>query len=92
MRQFLGPGRRGLAGTVFVHKVAGAAAAAGLGLDEVAAEAERVAQTMGTMGLALSVCTLPGQPTADRLGVWLTQKPWLYIYPSSSIQKTTTLA
>jgi dihydroxyacetone kinase len=59
-----GSGRRGLAGTVFVHKVAGAAAEAGLPLAEVAARAQRVADTVGTMGLALSPCTVPaaGQP------------------------------
>lgn len=59
-----GAGRRGLAGTVLVHKVAGAAAAAGLPLDEVARRARRVADTVGTMGLALSPCTVPaaGQP------------------------------
>jgi dihydroxyacetone kinase len=54
-----GAGRRGLAGTVLVHKVAGAAAAAGLPLDEVARRAQRVADTVGTMGLALSPCTVP---------------------------------
>ncbi|KZV35492.1 3,4-dihydroxy-2-butanone kinase [Dorcoceras hygrometricum] len=61
-------GRRGLAGTIFVHKVAGAAAAAGLSLAEVAAEAKRASEMVGTMGVALSVCTLPGQVTPDRLG------------------------
>ncbi|CAM6088865.1 unnamed protein product [Calypogeia fissa] len=61
-------GRRGLAGTLFVHKVAGAAAAAGLSLAEVAAEARQVAQNVGTMGVALTVCTLPGQNTSDRIG------------------------
>ncbi|XVV14312.1 dihydroxyacetone kinase subunit DhaL [Actinoplanes sp. CA-131856] len=59
-----GAGRRGIAGTVLVHKVAGAAAAAGLPLAEVAARARRVADTVGTMGVALSACTVPaaGQP------------------------------
>ncbi|XP_023000877.1 putative 3,4-dihydroxy-2-butanone kinase isoform X1 [Cucurbita maxima] len=61
-------GRRGLAGTVLVHKVAGAAAAAGLSLLDVATEAKHVADMIGTMGVALSVCTLPGQVTSDRLG------------------------
>ncbi|KAJ3697647.1 hypothetical protein LUZ61_001352 [Rhynchospora tenuis] len=61
-------GRRGLAGTVLVNKVAGAAAAAGLSVTEVAAEAKHAAEFVGTMGVALSVCTLPGQPTSDRLG------------------------
>ncbi len=59
-----GAGRRGLAGTVLVHKVAGAAADAGLPLDEVARRAQRAADAVGTMGLALTPCTVPaaGQP------------------------------
>ncbi|KAK7270669.1 hypothetical protein RJT34_25991 [Clitoria ternatea] len=61
-------GRRGLAGTVLVHKVAGAAAAAGLSLADVAAEAKHASEMVGTMGVALTVCTLPGQVTSDRLG------------------------
>ncbi|KAI9087329.1 hypothetical protein K1719_030649 [Acacia pycnantha] len=61
-------GRRGLAGTILVHKVAGAAAAAGLPLADVAAEAKHASEMVGTMGVALSVCTLPGQVTSDRLG------------------------
>ncbi|KAK7314696.1 hypothetical protein VNO77_33223 [Canavalia gladiata] len=61
-------GRRGLAGTILVHKVAGAAAAAGLSLTDVAAEAKRASEMVGTMGVALTVCTLPGQVTSDRLG------------------------
>ncbi|KAK9106589.1 hypothetical protein Syun_022600 [Stephania yunnanensis] len=62
------PGRRGLAGTVLVNKVAGAAAAAGLSLADVAAEAKHASELVGTMGVALSVCTRPGQVTSDRLG------------------------
>ncbi|WP_306214995.1 dihydroxyacetone kinase family protein [Actinoplanes sp. RD1] len=57
-------GRRGIAGTVLVHKVAGAAAEAGLPLAEVARLARRAADAAGSMGLALSPCTVPaaGQP------------------------------
>ncbi|GMY24054.1 putative 3,4-dihydroxy-2-butanone kinase [Fagus crenata] len=61
-------GRRGLAGTILVNKVAGAAAAAGHSLADVAAEAKHASEIVGTMGVALSVCTLPGQVTSDRLG------------------------
>ncbi|XP_017646488.2 putative 3,4-dihydroxy-2-butanone kinase isoform X2 [Gossypium arboreum] len=61
-------GRRGLAGTILVNKVAGAVAAAGLSLADVASEARRASEVVGTMGVALSVCTLPGQVTSDRLG------------------------
>jgi dihydroxyacetone kinase len=53
-------GRRGLAGVVLIHKVAGAAAAAGLPLAAVAAEARAIAARLGTVGVALSVATLPG--------------------------------
>jgi ATP-dependent dihydroxyacetone kinase len=51
--------RRGIAGTVLVHKVAGAAAAAGLPLQEVAREARAAASSIGTMGVALGPCTVP---------------------------------
>ena len=58
---------RGLAGTVFVHKVAGAAAAAGRDLAGVKEEAEQAAAALGTMGIALSSCTIPaaGRPTFE---------------------------
>ena len=57
-------GRRGLAGTVLVHKVAGAAAAAGLDLAAVATEARRVTAALGTVGVGLSGCTVPGVETS----------------------------
>lgn len=58
-------GRRGIAGTVLVHKVAGAAAAAGRSLEEVAAQARRVIDAVGSMGVGLSSCTVPaaGRPS-----------------------------
>jgi len=57
-------GRRGLAGTVFVHKIAGAAAAEGRPLGEVAQIARDTAASLGTMGVALTPCTVPaaGKP------------------------------
>ncbi|MGK9164740.1 dihydroxyacetone kinase subunit DhaK [Inquilinus limosus] len=56
--------RRGIAGTVLIHKVAGAAAAAGRPLAEVAAIARAAAADLGTMGVALGGCTVPtnGRP------------------------------
>lgn len=51
-----------------MRQVAGAAAAAGLPLADVAAEAKHASEMVGTMGVASSVCTLPGQVTSDRLG------------------------
>ncbi|MDE2508231.1 MAG: dihydroxyacetone kinase subunit DhaK, partial [Planctomycetota bacterium] len=57
-------GRRGLAGTVLVHKVAGALAESGATLAEVASAARAVAANLGTIGVALSPCTVPaaGKP------------------------------
>lgn len=52
-------GRRGIAGTVLVHKVAGAAASLGLKLADVKSEAARAVAATGTMGIALSPCTVP---------------------------------
>jgi ATP-dependent dihydroxyacetone kinase len=56
--------RRGIAGTVLIHKIAGAAAAAGKPLAEVAALARAAAENLGTMGVALGACTVPaaGRP------------------------------
>ena len=60
-------GRRGIAGTVFVHKCAGAAAAAGAPLAQVLAIATAAERSVGSVGVALDVCSLPGQPKNDRL-------------------------
>lgn len=56
--------RRGIAGTVLVHKVAGAAAESGLPLQEVARVARRAAENVASMGISLGACTLPavGKP------------------------------
>ena len=57
-------GRRGIAGTVLVHKIAGAAAEAGLDLEAVRNIGERVIANVRSMGIALSPCTVPaaGKP------------------------------
>lgn len=52
-------GRRGIAGTVFAHKIAGAAAEEGQGLAAVKAVAEKVVANVRSMGMAMSACTLP---------------------------------
>ncbi|MEN3186745.1 MAG: dihydroxyacetone kinase subunit DhaK [Atribacterota bacterium] len=54
--------RRGVAGTIFVHKIAGAAAEMGKSLDEVHALAERASISIRSMGIALTPCTIPGNP------------------------------
>lgn len=57
-------GRRGVAGTVFVHKIAGAKAEQGASLDEVQAVAQKVIDNVRTMGAAITPCTVPaaGKP------------------------------
>ncbi|WP_315914509.1 dihydroxyacetone kinase subunit DhaK [Arthrobacter sp. lap29] len=52
-------GRRGVAGTVLVEKIAGAAAERGDDLDGVAAIGQRVNDNVRSMGVALSACTVP---------------------------------
>ncbi|MFD6509462.1 dihydroxyacetone kinase subunit DhaK [Bacillus sp. NPDC060175] len=58
-------GRRGVAGVILVHKIAGAAAEAGMDLGAVKAIAEKAAANVRTIGLALTSCTVPasGSPT-----------------------------
>ncbi|WP_067219315.1 dihydroxyacetone kinase family protein [Stappia indica] len=51
--------RRGIAGTILVHKVAGAAAEQGRDLAAVAQLAGRAADAVRSMGVALGSCTLP---------------------------------
>ena len=57
-------GRRGVAGTIFVHKIAGAKAEEGASLEEVHAVAEKVIANVRTMGTAITPCTVPaaGKP------------------------------
>lgn len=58
-------GRRGVAGTVLVEKIAGAAAQRGDSLDQVTAVAERVTANVRSMGVALTPCVVPhaGEPS-----------------------------
>jgi len=53
-------GRRGIAGTVLVHKIAGAAAAQGKTLAEVARLAEAAASSIVSIGIATTHCNVPG--------------------------------
>ena len=60
-------GRRGVAGTIFVHKVAGAKAAEGADIGEVERVANKMIDNVATMGVALTSCVTPdkGEPTFD---------------------------
>lgn len=57
-------GRRGVAGTVLVHKIAGAKAETGAELEEVKRVAQKVIDNVRTMGMAITPCTVPaaGKP------------------------------
>lgn len=56
-------GRRGIAGTVFVHKIAGAKAAMGAELSEVKRVAEKAIDHVRSFGISLSACTIPAVGT-----------------------------
>ncbi|MGB9679270.1 MAG: dihydroxyacetone kinase subunit DhaK [Thermoanaerobacteraceae bacterium] len=58
-------GRRGIAGTVFVHKIAGAKAEKGGDLKEVKKVAEKVIANVRSMGMAITPCVVPaaGKPS-----------------------------
>lgn len=60
-------GRRGIAGTVFVHKIAGALAESGATLEKVKAMAQSVIDNVRSMGFATHPCTVPaaGKPTFE---------------------------
>jgi dihydroxyacetone kinase DhaK subunit len=56
-------GRRGVAGTIFVHKIAGAAASKGLELEEVKAVAQKATDNVISLGFAYTSCTVPAKGT-----------------------------
>ena len=56
-------GRRGVAGTVFVHKIAGAAASKGYELAQVKAIAQKAADNVISLGFAFTSCTVPAKGT-----------------------------
>lgn len=58
-------GRRGVAGTVLVHKIAGYAAASGMSLSAVAAAAEEAASSIVSLGVAWRAATVPGSTSAS---------------------------
>lgn len=58
-------GRRGIAGTIFVHKIAGAKAETGASLEEVKATAQKVIDNVRSMGMALTPCIVPAAGKAN---------------------------
>jgi dihydroxyacetone kinase len=61
------PQARGLAGTLFVHKIAGALAEEGADLDSITRAAERIVGLTRTIGMSLDTCTVPGSPKEARI-------------------------
>ena len=61
------PQPRGVAGTLFVHKIAGAVAASGADLDTVTAAAAKAIDGMASIGKSLDTCTVPGSAKEERI-------------------------
>uniref|UniRef100_I3IV90 Triokinase/FMN cyclase n=1 Tax=Oreochromis niloticus TaxID=8128 RepID=I3IV90_ORENI len=53
-------GRRGLCGTVFIHKLAGALAEEGCSLAQIVSKVTEILKGIGTLGVSLSPCSVPG--------------------------------
>jgi dihydroxyacetone kinase len=63
------PQARGVAGTLFVHKIAGALAEEGADLEAVTKVARQVIDGVISIGMSLDTCTVPGSPKEDRIAV-----------------------
>ena len=61
------PQARGLAGTLFVHKIAGAMAESGANLEACTLAANRVIASTRSIGLSLDTCSVPGSLKEDRI-------------------------
>lgn len=61
------PQARGVAGTLFVHKIAGALAEGGADLATVTAAAEDVIDQIASIGMSLDTCTVPGAAKEARI-------------------------
>lgn len=92
-------GRRGVAGTVLVEKIAGAAAERGDDLQAVTAVAQRVNDNVRSMGVALTACTVPhaGQPSFElaqdeiEIGIGIHGEPGRERIKATSADETTDL-
>ena len=61
------PQARGVAGTLFVHKIAGALTEQGADLNTVTSAAKKVIAKTKSIGMSLNTCTVPGSPKEDRI-------------------------
>ncbi len=58
-------GRRGVAGTIFIHKITGGAAEDGLNIEEVKRIAEKAVKNTKTLGMSMGPCTVPASGKAS---------------------------
>lgn len=91
-------GRRGLCGTVFVHKIAGAMAQCGKSLDEILQVINKAIKNMGTISVSLSPCSVPGQaptfqipPDAVEFGLGIHGEPGIKRIKLASAKDTVKL-
>ncbi|KAI2499809.1 DAK2 domain [Fragilaria crotonensis] len=85
-------GARGVAGTVLIHKIAGAAAEQGMNLCDVVDMAKLVCSRMGTLGVALDAVTVPGASDVnDRLDDDNTIEIGLGIHGEAGMQQSVLL-
>lgn len=59
---------RGVAGTLFIHKIAGYLSEKGATLEAIAKTARDAAEDIVSLGVSLSSCSIPGQVHESRLG------------------------
>ena len=91
--------RRGVAGMVYAFKIAGAAAAMGKSLDQVADITQRALDRIRTMGIALSPCIVPevGKPTFQiepdemEIGMGIHGEPGIQVEKLKSADETAQL-
>ncbi|WP_049645569.1 dihydroxyacetone kinase subunit DhaK [Candidatus Rhodobacter oscarellae] len=67
------PQPRGVAGTLFVHKIAGALAELDADLETVTTAAQQVIDGVISIGMSLDTCTVPGSPKEDRIGAGMAE-------------------
>lgn len=67
------PQSRGVAGTLFVHKIAGAMAENGANLEACTLAAERVRTATRSIGMSLDTCTVPGSLKEERIPVGMAE-------------------
>lgn len=91
--------KRGLAGTLFVHKIAGQLAEEGKSLEEIAAIAQQVIDRTASIGLSLTECQHLGQETISRLngnqvelGLGIHGEPGIEVIPYAKADQLMALA